>query len=176
MHPSITLSTEDYDFAAVIGRKREDYRKDRGRSPAEYQDRGGTHYDRHVLGAVTEFALAKFLGDDVLEDWKATKAYSDTPWLITCDVGKNLHVRATRYEAGSLVLTPDDTNTGVFVLARLDDRRKRVTFAGWCYGRDGKQDCLWCDDGVWSGKGRAAYLVGEDCLNDMSTIPPEAVR
>lgn len=174
MTATVKLTTTEWEAACSLGRKRHWLREQRGRSPAEYRDRGGSHMDRNALGAVAEYALAKHYGPDVLADWVEHKAFSLEHHLIPCDVGKNLHVRATKYRAGRLVAHPYDPDTGVFVLARVCEELT-VDFVGWCLGAFAKQPHYWLADGPGF-KLRPAFVVDSDDLCDMDTIPSEAIR
>jgi len=175
MNLDVTLTTAEWEAACSIGHKRQWLREHRGRSPAEYRDRGGSHLDRHAVGAVAEYALAKALGDDVLADWRATKAFSLEHHLIPCDVGKNLHVRATSHPRGRLIAHPYDPDAGVFVLARASAPALTVAFVGWCLGSEAKSRERWLDHGPGFSL-RPAFVTDADALNPMDTLPPEAVR
>lgn len=171
----ITLQKTEWDAAASLGEKRQVLREARGKSDPEYNDGGGTHVKRNQIGAVAEYALAKALGPDILADWVTTKAYSTEHWKIKCDVGKNLHVRATDYKSGRLVLHPYDPEGGVFILAVVDHEKLTVTFRGWDVASNLKVPEYW-DDYSNGFKNRPAFAVPPNVLNPMSTLPPEAIR
>jgi hypothetical protein len=162
----VELTKDEYTAAAAVGEKRQKM----------HGEHGGTRLERDQIGAVAEYALAKHLGADVLRDWAENKAYTDgDPKLILADVGKCLQVRATKKSAGNLIVKKGDRATDVFVLARVDPTRHTVTFVGWQFGRNCQRATFWRDQGPGYGF-QAAYLVDEDVLNDMDTLPPEAVR
>ncbi len=174
MDATVTLTEDEYTAATDVGLKRQALYKARGRTHGlkAGEGRGGAC---NALGATAEFALAKILGEDVLADWWATRAYSETHWEIPCDLGKNLHVRATTYATGGLILHPYDPGTGVFVLATQSNRT--FTFAGWVYGAEGKSLEHWRNTGPGFGRpGCAAYCVRQKFLRPFDTLPMESVR
>lgn len=172
----LTLTATEWEAACAIGRKRQALREARGRSPAQYRDKGGTHDDRNMIGAVAEYALARYYGDATLRDWCEHKSFSLNHHTIPCDVGTNLHVRATANpKARLLVAHPYDPDDGVFVLGYVDGDARRVTFTGWAYGGAIKQPENWRSTGpgfAW----RPAYGLDRDQLNPMDTVPPEATH
>lgn len=168
----VELSEGERLAAASIGLKRLEHRRRRG-AEKHYQDNGGTNEDRESIGAIAEYALAKHLGAEVLRDWCETKAYTDGDHtLIPCDVGRNLHVRATVKRHGGLILHDSDPDCGVFVLAIVVPTY--VEFRGWAYARNVKRASYWRTDGPGFGK-RPAYVMPQDALRPMSELPPEAI-
>lgn len=174
MDTTVTLTEEEYTAATDVGLKRQALYKARGRTNGlkAGEGRGSAC---NALGATAEFALASLLGPDVLADWWDTKAYSENHWDIPCDVGKNIHVRATTYATGGLILHPYDPGFGVFVLAIQSNRT--FTFAGWVYGYVGKDCYHWRCTGPGFGRpGCAAYCVQQRFLRPMDTLPTECIR
>ncbi len=169
------MTADEWEAACSIGRKRQWLREQRGRSPAEYSDRGGTHLDRNAIGAVAEYVLAKHYGAETLRDWCENKSFSLEHHLIPCDVGKNLHVRATKLPHGRLIAHPYDPDGGVFVLARVDSTNRAVTFVGWAYGHAVKQRPYWTDTGPGF-KFRPAFVFPSELLYPFGTVPEEAIR
>lgn len=167
----ITLTQAEHDAAYAVGVKRNALRRSRGKAQ-EYNDGGGTTDHRNGIGAVAEYALAKLLGSETLKDWAETKSFSTDHHKITCDVGKNLHVRATENpKARLLIIHPYDPGDGVFVMAHV--RGLSVTFDGWEYASNVQQPENWRD----SGPGffyRPAYTLDNAFLRPMDTIPEEA--
>ena len=164
----VILAPAMTDEATLVASARHSLASSRGRS-ATFFDAGGTPLARHVRGVIAELALASLLGDDVLQHWRGTQAYSETHWTIPCDVGKALHVRATEYLGGKLILHDYDPDDGVFVLAVVGV--DRVSFLGWLLGAEGKQPRFW--NTRWS---RPAYAVSQRHLKPMDTIPQESIR
>lgn len=169
MDASITLTKDEYDAAAALGVKREALRRARQKARPVPGDGGGDWDDRNAIGAVAEYALAKLLGPAFVRDWVETKAYSENHRAIACDVGDNLHVRATTRANGNLILHPGDPDNGAFVLARVDGRT--VTFPGWCRAGACKTDEYWRDTGPGFGK-RPAYVVPARELLPMDALRP----
>lgn len=169
----ITLTPEQFAEAVDVGTKRQLLREHRNTNPPEYADNGGTHMDRHRLGAIAELALAASLGLDVLDYWRREQAYDDVRKVIPCDVGRNLHVRATTYRRGLLITHPSDPDDGIFVLAVVDG--PRVEFRGWLKCSETKRREWWRDSGPGFGR-RPAYGAPQPALRDMAELPPEAIR
>lgn len=170
----VRLTGSEWTAASTIGVKRHQLRVERGRSCPEFADGGGTHEERGVVGSVSEYALAKHYGKTVLQDWCEYKSFSLEHHLIPCDVGKNLHVRGTKYRKGRLVTHPYDPATGLFVLGIVDDIRLRVTFVGWALCADTKKPCFWndYDNGF---RDRPAYTYDQMLLRPMEEIPDAAI-
>jgi hypothetical protein len=161
----------------------------------DFNDGGGSQDARNVVGIVTEYALAKHYGPDVLKHWvESGQAYTDDPSKIAsipCDVGKNLHVRGTSNMRGGLILRKQvdrKHSGGAYVLAILnppetDEKSGLVTydvdFVGWNYARNLMKPEFWRDTGRGFGEpGRAAYCVPQDSdlLLPMDTVRPEDIR
>lgn len=147
-----------------------------------------------MIGAIAEYALAKHYGKTVLQDWCENKSYTDgDPRSIPCDVGKNIHVRATSnprarflviHEARGQAMEPverrrfrpTDTATGTFVMARVDEATRTVVFLGW-------QNSGWVQENVvWNNTSpgffntdRHAFTCPIEALEPMNTIPPEDI-
>lgn len=89
-------------------------------------------WGRNIEGALAEMAFAK-----------ATNLY----WVPTDDLDKAIgdvggfHIRSTDNETGSLILRPDDSDVGWFVL--MVGRGNRWRLAGMLRAADGKQDRYW---------------------------------
>lgn len=169
----ITLTPGEWQAAASIGERRQALRVTRGRDEPEYRDGGGTHVKRNQIGAVAEYALAKALG--VLADWCDTKSFSLNHKAIPCDVGLNIHVRATDYRTGRLVLHPYDPTGGVFVLAVTSVKNHTVDFRGWDYAYNIKVPEYW-DDYSNGFRNRPAYCVPQGMLNAMEDLPQESIK
>jgi hypothetical protein len=170
---TVTLSPAEWHAAGSIGLKRQNLRVQRGKYRGEYKDNGGTLDERNVQGAQAEYALAKFYGKDTLQDWCETKSFSMEHEKIPCDVGVNLHVRSTFYTYGRLVVHPYDPDNGVFILARVQDPKRTVQFIGWTVASEAKKPEHWLNEGIWAR--RPAFVLDNDLLRPMSSIPPEAV-
>lgn len=106
-------------------------------------------WQRHIEGALSECALAKFLN----VYW--SKGKWDQP-----DVG-NVDVRVTHLPHGKLILHDSDK----------DDRRYyflvgingTYDIKGYILGKDGKKPEFWADP---SGKNRPAYFISQEYLQE----------
>lgn len=175
---TIRLKPSEHAAACSLGVKRESLRRARGKVQDFDQrgDKGGTLNERNAIGALAEYALAKYLGLDVLRDWCENKAFSLDHSKITSDVGKNIQVRASANPRATLwVYHHDNYPTAPFVLARVDGLD--VTFVGWVFGSEG-QNPEWWDRLGWSrfGPDRAAYNVPHEALKPMQELPDDCVR
>ncbi len=188
----VTLTRGEWDAACTIGRKRQWLREKHGRSPAEYRDGGGSHMDRNAIGAVAEYALARHYGKDVLRDWCENKSYACTAEAIKaipCDVGKNLHVRASSNPKARMLIVheapgraeepvarrrfrPTDKPGGVFILAHVLEESLSVVFLGWRKSDWVQANCAWntTDPGFFH-TDRHAYTCDKDDLLPLSEIP-----
>lgn len=172
--PVVRITPGERDAAFSIGDKRQWLRVNRGKSPDEYRDRGGTHLDRNRVGAAAEYAVAKFFGKDTLSDWCATKSYSEEHWKITCDVGSNVHVRATNNPRGRLIAHPYDPSGGVFVHVIAREYCTVFDLMGWALGSRVKSEYYWVNTGPGFGL-RPAYVFPTELLYPIHMIPPEAL-
>lgn len=178
---TVVLSASEWAAAESLGLKREALRVARGKSGPQYKDNGGSHERRNKVGAVAEYALAKFLGPDTLRLWCEYQSYSEEHWKITSDVGKNLHVRATdNPKANWLVLHPYDPDTGAFVFAKVDPATLTVRFLGWDYAKNWKNPEQWNDKSPgFDQPGRGAYTIDHAWLRpcrDASSFHPGDIR
>ena len=171
----VVLTPEELAVARDAGAKRLALyiARSMGGFKAGHQKRGTCN----ALGAVAEYALAKHYGPDVLNDWINTKAFGLEHWKIPCDVGVNLHVRATDRPNGGLIVHPYDPDNGAFVLAICDPSGTGVRFVGWALGKALKDTDFWRDKGPGFGRpGCAAFCAPQSVLNPMDSLPKEYVR
>ena len=178
MKINITLTPEEWAAAWAIGLKREKHRKESGVHQA-FDDNGGSNEHRNGIGAVTEYALAKHLGPDILKDWCENKSYAEGAAIkrILADVGKNVQVRGVDASHKGIVTHPRDPSGAVFVLAYADTTTRTVTFVGWDFGGNLKRARWWETKKAGFNKpGRAAFLTPQTELKTMDTLPMEEVR
>lgn len=108
-------------------------------------------WQKHVEGALGEFALAKVLD----------RFPSGAHGFRARDVGK-WQVRTTRHPDGRLILHHSDADDDRFVL--VTGVNGDYVLRGWILGRDGKQQKWWVDP---SGKNRPAYFVPQSALRPL---------
>lgn len=175
---TVTLSQSEWHAAEQIGLKREALRRARGKSIGQFQDNGGTRDERNAIGSVAEYALARHYGPIVLRDWCETKSFSMEHQKIPCDVGLNLHVRATSNpRARLLILHPYDPPTGVFIFAYVNKEALTVSYVGWLLASEGQQPENWNDYmRGFDRPGRAAYTIDKALLRTMDTIPKDSIQ
>lgn len=191
----IVLSPAEWQAAEQIGLKRQSLRKARGLNGDDYKDKGGTREERNAIGAVAEYALAKHYGADILRDWCETKSFSLEHWKIKCDVGANLHVRASANPRAKMLVVhesktqspeeptnrrhrrPSDPDDGIFVFATVDTASHSVTFHGWRMSGWVQKNCEWnTTTPGFNRTDRHAYTCPKDDLLPMETVPAEAIR
>lgn len=192
---TVTLSPAEWQAAEQIGLKRQALRVARGRNGDDYKDNGGTREERNAIGAVAEYALAKHYGADILRDWCETKSFSLEHWKIKCDVGANLHVRATANPRAKMLVVhesksgppqeptarrhkrPSDPDDGVFIFATVDEKTLSVCFHGWRYSGWIQQNCEWnTTTPGFNRTDRHAFTCHKSDLLPMDSVPPEAIR
>ena len=112
----------------------------------------------YILGAVGEYAVAKYLG----------KFYDGNVGnLEAVDVAGEYEVKTTSVRTGHLVLKPEARNDKPFILAIVEDMTVRLP--GWMLGSDIKQDKYKRADQY----DRVLYWVPQSDLHHMSTLPRE---
>lgn len=152
-------------MAVEVARARHSCHRDAGRIDMKVLD-DGKAIDR--LGAQAEMALALALQSD----WDG--AYHDLDaWMRWREEGHDigcLEVRSTLHLGGCLILHKKDPDDSPFVLVTADP--PRFNFVGWCFGREGKEDCNWRDVGY----GRPCYYVSQDELRPIWTLRETIVR
>ena len=133
-------------YAIRTGRKRRPGINDEDAGPVQ-----------HILGAIGEQALARYLG----VFWSGTIGTVHA----SADVGGCYQVRATERQSGKLIAHDDDKDEQPFVLARvlLPD----VHLVGWLWGHEAKQSKFWRTDVPYP-----AFFAWP--VRDIKTLPDEA--
>ena len=121
----IILSSAEIMIASQVGimRQIEDIKANKKSFSGEKPELA---WQRHVEGALTECAMAKYLN----------VYWSKQSWPHP-DVG-NIEVRSTHWEHGYLRIEPKDNNDRKFYL--LTGLNGTYTMRGWIYAKDAKQD------------------------------------
>ena len=110
----------------------------------------------YILGAVGEYAVAKYLG----------KFYDGNVGnLDAVDVAGEYEVKTTPVPTGHLIIKPEAKDDKPFVLAVVEDMTVRLP--GWMMGTDIKHEQYKRADQ----HGRASYWVPQSDLHPMSTLP-----
>lgn len=113
-----------------------------------------TEWQNHVVGAIAEYAVAKFL---------------NVYWNPAVDINfqeligdvQNYQVRATTWPQGCLLLHPKDKDEAPFILAVIESNI--VTLKGWLYGYEGKA--------IGEIKEFGTYWVSQNKLHPMDRLP-----
>jgi hypothetical protein len=126
--PKIALSTAEIQIASMVGIQRqiEDIKWNNHEKLGEKKELA---WQRHIEGALSECALAKYLG----VYWN--KRPHNEP-----DVG-DVDVRATHYLNGKLRIDLKDKDDKKYYL--LTGLNGEYIIRGWLYGSDGKQEKYW---------------------------------
>jgi hypothetical protein len=162
----VRLTDADWDQSVAVGNARNKSCRDKKHPDGAV----GDSLTIDPLGAFAELALSRVTG---LPWWTAIYTLPELERKVRRphdgrDVG-HLEVRATINRTGSLLLKPHDPDHVPFVLAIVLGRI--VSFAGWCYARDGKQKKFWRTDVP-----KPAFFVGWHALQDMRTLPGVELR
>jgi hypothetical protein len=154
----IDLTLDEMRFAAVAGVDRmiDNYRI--GRQNRHGESDNGV-WQRHIEGAMSELAVAKYLGIG----WTAHHGRTDQADLT---IGSTLvEVRSTWRPNGRLILHPEDKSDAVFVLAIGMNGRYKL--AGWMLASDAKTPKYWGDK---ANNGRPAYWIPQGDLYRMKDL------
>jgi hypothetical protein len=115
-----------------------------------------TEWQNDVVGAIGEYALAKFL--NVYWNPAIDTNLNDLPG----DVGM-YQVRSTGWPNGCLLMHPSDNDQAPFILAVVEGNT--VTLKGWLYGYEGKAV------GEIKDPKTNTYWVSQDNLHPMDRLP-----
>jgi hypothetical protein len=118
-----------YSRAFKVAAHRSIIALEKGRVQAKAAPHIEHRFDRDIVGCLGESAVAAYLE----LDWEPQDVCD-----YAGDVG-NVHVRATPYVTGALVINPTDPPDGRFVLVTLDYGRVRANLVGWCHAREGQK-------------------------------------
>lgn len=155
------MTTEDRELATAVGNRRAD-------------QHGYGHAD-HIVGAMAEVALCRFLGGPVLATWTADHAFRIDFKSIRSDVPPFYQVRATTNPHGSLIFTEGkDDPTQVYVLAIVTAADVRLI--GWQHGFliAADESARHLRDERSRRRGRpldCTHMVLQRDLNPMETLP-----
>ncbi len=150
-YPTIAFNQTEFTHAAMAGFLRQCENLGRGRQEAYGQMSYG--FDVHIMGAVAEAAVARYM--DVF--WGPGK-------LRAPDVSQ-YQVRSSSHRPPFLCLHPEDKDDDRFILVLV--RAQTATLLGWAYGKDGKQKDYWGDK--WR-NGRPAFWVPHTKLRSMEEL------
>jgi len=153
------LTTREARLAATVARERDDQGCAAGADAHKFGNLRQT-YSLHLDGCLGEMAFAKMTNCY----WSgAGDAYEDDSDVL------HYQVRATRHAHGCLIIRPDEAHLHdpwVLVVAEDDDLAFR--FAGWCWGREGRDE-RWKTS---KNTGRPwAYFVPQHALRAPWTLP-----
>lgn len=166
----IFLTADEREEASLVGRRRAQHH-------GHYSER---QLLTDALGAIAEMAVAKLLGEDVLEDWRATRAFTTaSAKSIPCDLGRAVQVRSTPYRKGCMAIRPRDPADHPYVLAitLVTPTECRVNVPGWLPGTDVVARLDWWKDGTTRPRfPDPAWCAPQSALRSIYTLPPEYVR
>lgn len=124
----ITLTTAEIQIASMVGIQRqiEDIKWENHEKMGEKKELA---WQRHIEGALSECALAKYFGV-----YWSKRPYNEP------DVG-DVDVRVTHWMSGNLRMDKKDKDDKKYYL--LTGLNGDYIIRGWLYGKDGKQDKYW---------------------------------
>lgn len=158
-HPvMVKLNPDQIRYAAIAGTERMiDVIKNK--RPNVYGEDDSLCWQRHVEGALAEYAVASWLG----ANWIPHHGTVDKPDIE--HRGAIIEVRSTMKEGGHLLLKKNDPEEAIFILAI--GVRGSYRLAGWILAGDGKRPWLWEDK---ANNGRPCYWVPQSVLNSMKDL------
>ena len=126
--PKIALTTAEIQIASMVGIQRqiEDIKWNNHEKMGEKKEKA---WQRHIEGALSECALAKYFG----VYWNK-RPYNEP------DVG-DVDVRVTHWMSGNLRIDHKDHDDKKYYL--LTGLNGEYIIRGWLYGKDGKQQKYW---------------------------------
>lgn len=152
---TVTLTYSELLIASHVGIMRRVQNLKSGVPELYGADQHEGAWERAILGAIVEQALAK----DRDRFWSG--AVGD---YYAADVGNFLQARGTAHPQGRLLLHPKDSEQQAHVLGRV--RGRVVMLVGWVYGFEGKQQQYWKELQA----GRPCFVVPNEILHDMDTL------
>ena len=153
--PVITLQWNDFITCHSIASMNELYKHTKGVGH-HWSVKKADESANYILGAVGEYAVAKYLG----------KFYDGNVGnLEAVDVAGEYEVKTTPVPGGHLIIKPEAKDDKPFVLAVVEDMTVRLP--GWMMGTDIKQEQYERADQ----HGRVLYWVPQSDLHPMSTLP-----
>ena len=153
MHETIPLDLTRAEMlaAGLVGLMRQMVNHKHDAYGAEF----GNPWGSHVLGAIGELAVAKWLN----MYWHPHVGRYDAD-----DVGP-FQIRTSSRVAGDLILHPRDADAKPFIL--VTGVGPRFYICGWCLAAEGKLREYWRDPAG----GRPAFFVPARVLHDPRTLP-----
>ena len=156
----IYLDDSEWSMCEAVGirRNKSCYAQNRKLEPGR-KDIG---IERHIIGCLGEYSLAKFLGIK----WLSTIGALDT---YTGDVEK-YQVKTITDPNNSLIVRQHDSGEFPFVLCVLY-YLDRIHLKGWYWGYEAKQEQFWREKKPDNRIHQSAYFVPQHKLLDIHTLP-----
>lgn len=151
----LELTQEEVRRAALVGVQRHVENLYAGRADTHALRSDG--WGEHITGAIGELAVARALGIEWTRQTFRTRHDGDAG---------GHEVRATIYDAGALILHPDDPDHRYFYL--VTGRPPIVDVRGWILGSNGKQRQWWDTKRTRAG----AYMVPQEALIKLKAEQP----
>jgi hypothetical protein len=150
----VVLTIDECRRVALEGVDRQLSALAQGRNPDTHGEANGAGWDRHIVGAGGEYAVAKTLG----VFWKCETGAIN----LRGDVVDRVQVRATRHRNGYLNVWRDDPDDHTFVL--VAGSLPRLVIAGFMLGRDAKAERYWDET-----RGRPSFKIPQADLEPFLT-------
>jgi hypothetical protein len=150
----ISLTKIEYEFASYAGFLR--HRENTWAQVPERYGSKGEDLDKHTLGAVGEYCLAKYLD----------RHWSGPGRMKQPDVGREIQIRTSNKVSGHLLLHKADNDDDYFVAVAKGATTESWHVKGWVYGRDGKLQEFW----KTLQYGRPCYVIPNEILRSMVSL------
>jgi hypothetical protein len=164
----VTLTPEDLEFAAEVGRRRLQMNLDGGRGDSGlFRGFPGQPVEgQHILGTTCELAFSKALG----VPWDGM-LFEESLWQVWRSQGHDVgpfEIRGTTHPQGRLIVRDRDNDDSPFVLVRLADAT--CTVCGWLYGREAKHETYKKNPDVGARIGPAYFVQARHLRSTVSLL------
>lgn len=157
--PKIELTPQELHHAAHLGLTRQYQAMVRGNRDSVWEKPYHESLSAHVVGAMGEMAVAKYMGM-----WFS---FGEGTYKIYSDLANDIEVRTRTNGEWSLLVRPNDSDTSIFVCCVIGSSAGEVVIHGWIEGKEAKKE-EWSKD--WGNRGRPVYSVPKESLAHISEL------
>ena len=154
----ITLTPDDFSAAVFAGAFRSIESVLRNRKDSVYEKDWNTGTHRHILGAVGEIAVLKFLN---IYKSPTINNFSGADIVYN---GKKIEVRHRENKSFDMIVRRNNSPSSVYVMTR--GLAPTIEVVGWEVGKNVMKDSFIRDHGGYG----AAWFVPQDALRDMEEL------
>lgn len=156
--PKVTLTPQELNQASFLGLSRQYKAMTSQNRDSVWEKPYHESLSAHVVGAMGEMAVAKWLGI-----WYS---FSEGTYKTDTDLSGDLEVRTRTNTDWSLLVRPQDKDESKFVLVTTSDGNSLILH-GWISGAEAKKD-EWVRD--WGNRGRPVFSVPQEALKEMQEL------